>query len=108
MATHQTNLETSGSVPAELEVAANITLKVKVWCPEGCDLCGIPVRVLDGNEVVITALLTTYDQKTNETEDFALKAPGTVGEHAWSMRPESASVRAHSVKRPGQGPARCM
>jgi hypothetical protein len=89
MATHQTNVEMIPSVPLELEVGANIILKVKVSCPEGCDLRGIPVKVMaprEGNdEVVITTELATHDETINETEDFALKAPGQVGEHAWTI-----------------------
>src|SRR2546425_12240437 len=95
MATHQTNLEISGSVPAELEVGANLTLKVRIWCPEGCDLRGIPAKVVAGDEILITSELVAYDEKINETGDFSLKAPGTVGEHAWSIlfpRHETADV----------------
>ena len=74
MATHQTNLQLIPSVPPELEVGANVTLKVKVSCPEGCDLRGIPVRVMapreGDDEVVITTELVTHDEKIDETEDF--------------------------------------
>ena len=37
------------------------------------------------DEVLITGELATYDETINETEDFALKAPGQVGEHAWTI-----------------------
>ena len=85
MATHQTKVEMSQSVPLELEAGADIILKVKVSCSEGCDLRGIPVKVMAADEVVITNELATHDETINETEDFALKVPGQVGEHAWTI-----------------------
>jgi hypothetical protein len=98
MATHHTNLETSRSVPQELEAGADIILKVKVSCPEGCDLRGLPVKVMAQgrgpqrgsrvgveDEVLITRELATHEKTINETEDFVFKAPGQVGEHAWTI-----------------------
>ena len=98
MATHQTNVETSQSVPLELEVGADIVLKVKVSCPQGCDLRGIPVKVMAAargpqrgsrvgveDEVLTTRELATYHETINETDDFALKAPGQAGEHVWTI-----------------------
>ena len=37
------------------------------------------------DEVLITTALATYDEKVNETADLALKAPGQVGEHTWTI-----------------------
>jgi hypothetical protein len=85
MATHRTNLEMSQSAPLEVEAGADIILRVKVSCPEGCDLRGIPVSVMAADSVISTTELATFDEAVNETEAFALKAPGKVGEHAWTV-----------------------
>jgi hypothetical protein len=85
MATHQTTVELSQSVPPELEVGADINLKVKVSCPQGCDLRGSSVRVLAADEVMFTSALATYNERTNETEGFTLKGPEQMGEHTWTI-----------------------
>ncbi|MBI2149826.1 MAG: hypothetical protein HYU27_04380 [Acidobacteria bacterium] len=85
MAAHQTNVAMSRSVPLELDAGAEIVLKVQVSCPDGCDLRGMPVQVLAGDQVFIASELATYGEAINETEDFVLNAPGQVGEHAWSI-----------------------
>jgi len=85
VATHQTNVEMSQSVPRELDVGADLVLNVKVSCPEGCDLRGIPVHVMAADEVVITSELARYDETINTTEDLNVKAPVQVGEHAWTV-----------------------
>ena len=38
----------SQPVPPEFEAGADIILKLKVSCPDGCDLRGIPVSVMAG------------------------------------------------------------
>jgi len=75
----------SQSIPLEFEAGADIILKVKVSCPEGCDLRGMPVSVMAADEIIGTSELATFDEAVNETEAFALKAPGQVGEHAWTV-----------------------
>lgn len=85
MATHRTNVEMSQAIPLEFEAGTDITLKVKVSCPEGCDLRGMPVSVMAADEIIGTSELATFDEAVNETEAFALKAPGQVGEHAWTV-----------------------
>ena len=85
MATHQTNLAMSPPVPLELEAGADLTLKVKVSCPEGCDLRGVPVSVMAAEEVIGSSELAAFDDGVNETEAFVLQAPGQVGEHAWTV-----------------------
>ena len=85
MATHRTNVEISQSIPLEVEAGADLILKVKVSCPESCDLRGIPVAVMAADQVVTARELATYDGTMNEAEDVALKAPGQVGEHAWTI-----------------------
>ena len=81
--THQMHVEMSQSVPLEVEVGADITLKVKVTCSSGCDLRGEPVKVMTPDGVVMTSELANTE--SNETEEFALQAPKQIGEYAWSL-----------------------
>ena len=75
----------SQSLAPVIEAGTDISLKVKVWCPSGCDLRGIPVTVMAADAVVMMSELATYDEKINETEDFRLEAPAQVGEYVWSV-----------------------
>ena len=75
----------SQPAPTDLEAGTAIILQAKVSCPEGCDLRGMPVCVVAGDEVIGTRELATFDEAVNETEAFALTAPGRVGEHAWTV-----------------------
>jgi len=75
----------SQPIPPEFEAGADIILKVKVSCPEGCDLRAIPVSVMAADEIIGSSELATFEEAVNETETFALKAPGQVGEHTWTV-----------------------
>jgi hypothetical protein len=83
--THLTHVELSSAVPSEIEAGADIILRIKVSCPQGCDLRGIPVTVTAADGVLSTSELATFDETTNETADIALQAPGRVGEHVWTI-----------------------
>jgi hypothetical protein len=85
VATHQPRLETSQPVPPELDVGAEVVLKVKVSCPHGCDLSGAQVKVMAADEVLMTSGLAASGETIYETEDFPLNAPAQVGEHTWTL-----------------------
>jgi len=85
VATHRTNVEMSQPIPPEFEAGADIILKVKVSCPEGCDLRAIPVSVMAADEIIGSSELAAFEDAVNETEIFTLKAPGQVGEHTWTV-----------------------
>ena len=78
-------MELSQPAPLEMEVGADITLKAKVTCSSLCDLHGAPVKVMAPDGVVMTTELANYNEKNNETGEFALQTPQSVGEHAWSL-----------------------
>jgi hypothetical protein len=82
--THAMVVEILQSVPPELEVGTDITLKVKVSCSAACDLRGAPIAVLCDEETLIAAALTG-NGAPNETEDLSLKAPAQAGEHVWAV-----------------------
>ena len=84
--THLTNVEISQCVPPEVEVGTEITLKVKVSCPSGCDLSGRTVQVMTADSVVKTSERAQLDEQMNATQGMTLKAPHQIGEYAWSIR----------------------
>jgi hypothetical protein len=45
----------------------------------------MPVKIVAPDGVVATAVLATYDDEANESEDIAIKAPIQVGAHAWTV-----------------------
>ena len=82
---HETNLELSQSVPPEVAVGTEIAVKVRVWCPSGCDLRGGPVIVKAGEETVATGELTEWIDGRSATGGLTIKVPGQLGEYAWSI-----------------------
>ena len=84
--THQTHVEMTRPVPPEVEVGADIALKVKVTCSSGCDLRGEPVEVMTPDGVVMTREHLAGDAAgNNETEEFALHATEEGGEYIWFL-----------------------
>ena len=77
---HETNLELSQSVPPEVAVGTDIAVKVKVWCPAGCDLRGGSVTVKAANKTVATAELTECHDGRSETSGLTIKVPGQLGD----------------------------
>jgi hypothetical protein len=101
---HSTNVEVAEPVPPELAVGSDLVLKLKVSCPAGCDLSGMPVTVAgpDGQAVIVEPDVRPGDATLEDgmPEDImvrhiTLKAPQQVGEHVWNVRfppHESAGV----------------
>ena len=103
MTTHRSVVDTSQAVPAEVEAGTDIRLNVRVTCVAGCDMRGAPIAVLAGEETIAGAALSSYNGTENETENLCLKAPGTVGEHVWTVvfrRYEGESVAHEESSRP--------
>ena len=82
---HSTTIELSGAVPSEVAAGADIVLRVKISCTEGCDLHGLPVEITPPDGAVVASELITCDAGINETADITLKTPQQVGEHVWSV-----------------------
>ena len=97
--THETKLDLSQSVPPEVAVGTEIHVKVKVWCPAGCDLRGGSVTVKAAKETVATAKLTECHDGRSETSGLAIKVPGDLGEYAWSIIVPRRKVRGVVHKR---------
>jgi len=96
---HETNLELSQAVPTEVAVGTEIAVKVKVWCPSGCDLRGGSVTVKAAEETVATAELTESNDGRSETSGLTIKVPGQLGEYAWNIIVPRRKVRGVVHKR---------
>ena len=70
--------------PREVDAGAELTVTVRVSCPDGCDLRGqsVSIRNQDDTELA-SAELTEFDGETCATSTFVLRAPLEVGEHIY-------------------------
>jgi hypothetical protein len=84
--THPTSVALGLPGEEEVDAGAGIVLKVKVFCPSGCDLRGSAINVtrLDG-AVLATSELVDHIERANETPEFSFNAPDEVGEHSWTL-----------------------
>ncbi len=83
--THSTNVELSEPGPLEVPVGTDLVFKVRVSCPAGCDLRGLPIEIIAPDGIVLTRELATCDAGSNATGDLTLKAPQKVGRYAWRV-----------------------
>jgi hypothetical protein len=90
---HETNLELTQSVPPEVPVGAEIAVKVKAWCPAGCDLSGGSVTVKAAKQTVATAKLTEWIDGRSATSGLTIKVPGQLGEYAWNILVPRRKIR---------------
>ncbi len=84
-ATPAIRFELIGPVPATAPVGADVVVRVRVSCPAARDRRGMAVTVITPDDTTTTYPLTTFDGKGCETDEIALRAPLSVGEHAWRM-----------------------
>ena len=82
--THATRIEVESSPPAEVAVGSEIELQVRVSCSEGCDLDGLhlEIKAPDGT---LSALRLSGCEGADAAGTIALKAPQSVGQHAWNV-----------------------
>jgi len=84
--THSTSVELSEPLPPELAVGSDFVVQVKVACPEGCDLSGMPVTVAGPDGPATIEPRAGNAPADASLRDITLKAPLQVGEHVWSVR----------------------
>jgi hypothetical protein len=70
--------------PREVDAGGELTVTVRVSCPDGFDLRGqsVSIRNLDGTALA-AAELREFDGEAYATSAFALRAPLEVGEHTY-------------------------
>jgi hypothetical protein len=84
--THVTSVALSRPPAAEVDAGTDIVLKVKVSCPDGCDLRGHVINVMAPDGAVVAASrLADFSDHANETTEFAFVAPDEVGEYFWTL-----------------------
>jgi hypothetical protein len=70
--------------PAEVDAAADLTLRAKVSCSPACDLRGKTLSIRDQDGALVSRIeLTEFDGETNETNKFMVKAPDKAGAYTW-------------------------
>jgi hypothetical protein len=83
---HLTTVVLSRPPAAEIDAGTDIVLKVKVSCPDGCDLRERVINVMAPDGVVVGASrLAEFGDHVNETTEFAFRAPDEVGEYSWTV-----------------------
>jgi len=84
--THPTSVALSQPPAAEVDAGTDIVLRIKVACPHGCDLRGQVINVMSPDGAVVAgSALADFAGNTNETTEFAFKAPEEVGEYSWAV-----------------------
>jgi hypothetical protein len=69
---------------AEPFAGADLALKAKVSCSSNCDLRGATIRIADDKGAIVKEIeLVSFDEATNETDEFVVKAPVKPGEYRW-------------------------
>jgi hypothetical protein len=82
--THATRIEVDGAAPAEVAVGSEIELQVYLSCSEGCELDGAQIDVTAPDGTLSTFRLSAREG-ADATGAIALKAPQSVGQHAWNV-----------------------
>jgi hypothetical protein len=84
--THPTSVALSRPPAEEVDAGTDIVLKIKVSCPDGCDLRGQAIDVMAPDGAVVAASeLAEFADNANETTEFAFRAPDEVGEYSWNL-----------------------
>lgn len=84
-AAHATTIALSEPAPPEVAIGAEVVVRLKVSCSQGCDLRGLPIRIAPPDGDAATYELARFEAGINETMEVALKAPEQVGEHIWNV-----------------------
>jgi hypothetical protein len=82
--THSTTVEVIEPTPLEVVAGAAIALKVKAWCPAGCDLTGMAIKIAAADGALVRTEFVTEPRQDDITE-VKLEAPGRTGQHIWGL-----------------------
>jgi hypothetical protein len=71
-------------VSSEVDAGTELTVTVRVSCPNGCDLAGQSVSIRDqGDAEIATSGLAAFDGGGHAISAITLRAPLEVGEHVY-------------------------
>jgi hypothetical protein len=79
---HAMTIEVIEPAPPEVAAGTTIALKAKVFCPDGCDLTGMPIKVVAVDGALVR---TEYELGRDGVAEITFEAPATADEHVWSM-----------------------
>ena len=85
---HELSLEVDGAPESAVDAGADLNFRVRVACPAGCDLGGVPVTMTsEGTVVPLRVPDDAYHARSEEDEweAFVATAPSSVGEHVWTL-----------------------
>jgi hypothetical protein len=90
---HAAVIELWEPMPAEVAAGADTIVKVKLACPAGCDLSGVPVMVTapDGATMSIANNTLPIDDGA-DIRSIALTAPRQLGDHTWRLATAAQEV----------------
>jgi hypothetical protein len=83
MTLHSTTIEMIEPAPVEVAAGTAVTLKFRAWCPSGCDLTGMPIKIV-ATDGAFESALAAEPGRQGLTE-MELIAPRRTGEHTWSL-----------------------
>jgi hypothetical protein len=95
-------IEVIEPAPPEVTAGATIILKVKAFCPRGCDLAGMPIKVVAADGALgLAGFASRLGQ--DDVAEMKLEAPSWTGEHIWRFTfgpHEVAGIRHDKVTVP--------
>ena len=65
---HPTNIDIALPFPSEVPVGTDVALTVRVSCAAGCDHRGLPLKVLQRDEVLGSSNLVVLRDGVNQTD----------------------------------------
>lgn len=72
---------------SEIPPGAPFSLSAEVTTPDGKNLKGAALSIVDGDGASVAQLaLIDFDGQVNRTADLPLRAPGSPGAHVWQLR----------------------
>jgi hypothetical protein len=89
---HSPILELAEPAPGEVAIGGDLALKIRLACPEGCDLGGAPLAIEDGGGREVARV----PPATDAIREVMVKAPDAVGPQRWSVKlaaQEHAGIR---------------
>ena len=94
---HKTEVQIVQTPPDKVDVGTEMSLQVKVSCPEKCSLVGGRLGIVDEEGAVVEELeLAPHDEEAEETLTVSVKAPAEPGAYTWTVGftpPESEEVQ---------------
>src|SRR5690554_1053385 len=80
---HGTRIDLSPAPPAEVDAGTEVRFGVAVDCPEGCDLRGRAVRILDDRDRCLGEFVLTAFEEGACRAEVRLETPASAGPCLW-------------------------